>query len=110
MLRELGPEKELSGNRGWWDWCTWNPEQLYGSMLQDPGLTWADTRRVEYYRIDKIHDRRGIRLLVQTRMEFLPTTAPSDQKSSTSATWPVTEASRASLVSNVAPSFSASTT
>ena len=38
-------------------------------------------------------------------MEFLPTTAPSDQKSSTSATWPVTEASRASLVTNVAPSF-----
>jgi len=36
--------------------------------------------------------------------------APSDQKSSTSATWPVTEASRASLVTNVAPSFSASTT
>ena len=34
-------------------------------MLQDPGLTWADTQRVEYYWIDRIRDRRGIRLLLQ---------------------------------------------
>src|SRR5262249_38205051 len=38
----------------------------------------------------------------------LPTTTPADQKSSIGAAWPETEASRASLVTNGAPSFSAS--
>jgi hypothetical protein len=37
-------------------------------MFQDPGLTWADTQRVEYYWIDKIRDRRAIRLLLQIRL------------------------------------------
>src|SRR5882724_3415517 len=40
---------------------------------------------------------------------ILPTTTPADQKSSMGAAWPETEASRASLVTNGAPSFSAST-
>jgi hypothetical protein len=35
--------------------------------------------------IDEIRDRRGIRLLVQTRTEFVPTTTPADQKSSMGA-------------------------
>lgn len=43
------------------------------------------------------------------RTEFLPTTAQADQKSSMGATWPEPEASRASLVTSAAPSFSAST-
>jgi hypothetical protein len=59
--------------------------------------------------IDEIRDRQGIRLLTQTRTEFLPTTAQADQKSSMGATWPEPEASRASLVTSAAPSFSAST-
>jgi hypothetical protein len=59
--------------------------------------------------IDEIRDRQGIRLLIQARTEFLPTTAQADQKSSMGAAWPETEASRASLVTSAAPSFSAST-
>jgi hypothetical protein len=59
--------------------------------------------------IDEIRDRQGIRLLIQARTEFLPTTAQADQKSSMGAAWRETEASRASLVTSAAPSFSAST-
>jgi hypothetical protein len=51
----------------------------------------------------------GVRLLIQTRMEFLPATAQAAQKSSMGAAWPEPEASRASLVTSAAPSFSAST-
>jgi hypothetical protein len=59
--------------------------------------------------IDEIRYRRGIRPLARAGMEFLPTTTPADQKSSIGAAWPETEASRASLVTSAAPSFSAST-
>ena len=38
--------------------------------------------------IDEIRDRQGIRLLIRTRTEFLPTTAQADQKSSMGAAWP----------------------
>jgi hypothetical protein len=59
--------------------------------------------------IDEIRYRRGIRLPARGTDGFLPTTTPADQKSSMGAAWPETEASRASLVTNGAPSFSAST-
>jgi hypothetical protein len=48
-------------------------------------------------------------LLIQILTEFLATTAQADQKSSMGATWPEPEASRVSLVTSAAPSFSAST-
>ena len=59
--------------------------------------------------IDEIRYRRGIRLPARGTDGILPTTTPADQKSSMGAAWPETEASRASLVTNGAPSFSAST-
>jgi hypothetical protein len=59
--------------------------------------------------IDEIRYRRGIRLPARGTDGILPTTTPADQKSSMGAAWPETEASRASFVTNGAPSFSAST-
>ena len=59
--------------------------------------------------IDEIRYRGGIRLPARGTDGILPTTTPADQKSSMGAAWPDTEASRASLVTNGAPSFSAST-
>ena len=59
--------------------------------------------------IDEIRYRRGIRLPTRGTDGILPTTTPADQKSSMGAAWPETEASRATLVTNGAPSFSAST-
>jgi hypothetical protein len=59
--------------------------------------------------IDEIRYGRSIRLPARGTDGILPTTTPADQKSSMGAAWPETEASRASLVTNGAPSFSAST-